>query len=139
MKTDIDSFFKKQREKVAEKQQKIVSETLNGLFSLSPHVGSDYSKGEYDANHKISINNGPVSSHHGPTHSETASKLLIDIERKKAENIKCGDSVEILNTTGHGDDVEYGVLVSDTWKRSGYRPYGKTNILIKQRNKNVLK
>ncbi len=139
MKTDIDNFFKKQREKVAKEQQKIASETLKSLFSLSPHVGSDFSKGEYDANHKININNGPVSLHHGPTHSETASKLLIDIERQKAENIKCGDSVKIFNTTGHREDVEYGQVVSDTWKRSGYRPYRKTKNLIQQRYQNVLK
>jgi len=138
-KSSIDEFFKKQKEKVAKKQQEIAIVALISLFSKSPHAGEDYSKGEYDANHKISINHKGGSSHHRATGSESNSKQFIDNEIRKAKTIKCGDSVNIFNTTGHAKDVEYGKVVSSTWKKSGYYPYLQINNLLDQRYKDVIK
>ena len=139
-KNKIDDFFKRLKKKVAEEQQEIISSSLRTLFNKSPHEGTnDYAKGEYDANHKISINHGPASAHHDATGSLGMSRLLIDNEIRKTQDIKSGDKVVIFNTTGHSVDVEYGADRSLTWQRDGDHPYRETKNTIKTRYQDVLK
>jgi hypothetical protein len=135
-KKNIDSFFDKVEDSVAKKQGEIVQDALEILFEFSPHFGtSDKAMSEYDANHKIQINNGPISPHIPPTKSRATSKIMIDLEKQKADNIKCGDTVEIFNTTAHRESVEEGAAVDPGWigarRAEGYHPYEKTKFFLK--------
>jgi len=136
----IDNFFDKVEKKVVEVQKDIAKDALNLLFRKSPHAGENQAKGEYDANHKISINHGSTSGHHGPTHSKTASKVLINIEKAKLSRTKIGDTITVLNDTAHAIDVEIGKNnPGNTWKRRGYYPYRKTKIDLMGKHSNVIR
>lgn len=131
----IDNFFDKIEKKIVKTQTKIASDALSLLFRKSPHAGQNYAKGEYDANHKISINNAGHSSHHGPTYSEAASGALLITEKAKLSTLKFGDTVTVLNDTAHAIDVETGRL----WSIDGYYPFRRTRFDLKRKYKNVLK
>jgi len=134
----LDRFFDKQKEKIASVQIDIAKTAFDSLFAKSPHKGepgSNFAEGEYDANHKISINGKSTSSHHSPTGSRTLSAQMIAIEKNKAEQIDCGDTAKIFNTSDHDQDVEYG---GKTWGRPGYKPYRHTKNNLRARYNNVL-
>ena len=66
---DAKAFFNKQRQRVADVQKKIARDTLGTLYENSPHIGdpdSPWSEGEYEINHRLSINGKPMSLHRGP-------------------------------------------------------------------------
>jgi len=136
----IDKFFDRVEAKIVKTQTKIASHALDTLFRKSPHAGENQAKGEYDANHKISINHAGHSSHHGPTHNEAASRMFITTEKAKLSAIKFGDSITVLNDTGHAIDVEIGMQQpGNTWKKRGYYPFRKTRVDLKRKYNNVLK
>jgi hypothetical protein len=133
----IDNFFNKVEKSVEKKQQDIVSSAVHGLFNGSPHIGtSQWAKSEYDANHKIQINNGLVSGHNPPTMSENVSRGMNTVEAQKAEGIEIGDKVTILNTTPHANDVEFGGI---HWIRAGYYTYTNQLAMLKMRYQGVIK
>lgn len=136
--SDIDAFIKKQEERVGAVQKGMARDVLDELFSRSPHFNPiDFkSDGEYDANHKISVNGLPPSPHHAATHSRMISSQAITVEKSKASGIKCGDNVVVINDTPHAGDVEYGGW---TWIRKGYATFSNAKRSIKKRYSNVLK
>jgi len=134
----LDKFFNRQKEKIASVQTDIAQAALGSLFAKSPHKGqpgSKYAKGEYDANHKISINSKPVSSHHPPTGSRELSAQMIEMEKSKANQVSCGDTVKIFNTSEHAQEVEYS---GATWSRPGYKPYNHAQNNLEARYRSVL-
>ena len=142
-KKKVSLFFSKIRKDTQEIQIQMAKDCLDELFEASPHAGapsSDFSKSEYDANHKLIINNTNISVHNSATHSQTASRALLEVEKLKADQIKCGDSITITNTTPHALDVEIGPeATGNLWLRPGYFPYQIAKNIIKNRNKDVLK
>lgn len=136
-----NDFFDKVRDRCAKKQQQIVKATLIDLFGRSPHASFEsHSESQYDANHKITINNGSRSSHHSATGSAVASAAHISSEIVKANQIDCGDSVLIFNTTAHARDVELGIAAGGNyWRKSGYYTYTTAKGQIKEEFENVLK
>lgn len=136
----IDKFFDRVEKKIVKTQTKIASDALDLLFRKSPHAGENQAKGEYDANHKISINRAGHSSHHGATHSEAASKMFVAAEKVKLSTLKFGNTVTVLNDTEHAIDVEIGMQQpGNTWKKNGYYPFRKTRVDLKRKYNNVLK
>lgn len=136
----IDKFIDKIEKKVVKVQSKMASDVLSSLFRSSPHAGQNQSKGEYDANHKLSINHKPTSPHHGPTGSEAASKGFVALEKTKLASLKFGDHVTILNDTEHAIDVEIGMMkAGNTWKRGGYYPFRSALIDLKEKYSHVIK
>ena len=138
-KQKANSFFKKAKKRVAEKQREIVEDTMDTLWRNSPHYlesRGEQAKGEYDANHKVVINNKPATPHNPATRDKERSRFLHNQEAAKKRGVECGDSVRILNTTEHATDVEYGGAL---WiKTPGYYTYKKTKAEIKGTYKNVL-
>jgi len=136
----IDKFFDKVEKKVVKAQTDIAKDALSLLFRRSPHAGENQAQGEYDANHKIAINNGPSSSHHGPTNSSVASKAYVNREKAKLSRVKIGDVVTVLNDTEHAIDVEIGRNnPGNRWHRRGYYPYRTTKIDLMGKYKNVIR
>ncbi len=137
-KQQVTDFFKKVKKSTADKQQEVTNHAMHVLFNYSPHVDrpdSNFSKGQYDANHKIQINHGNVSPHNLATGSWAASEAIHHIEKMKAKKINSGDRVEIFNTTGYSNYVEFG---GPTWRRDGYYAYRIAKQKVKERFSNVL-
>jgi len=144
----VSNFFNKKRDEVAEVQQDITKTTLDTLFEFSPHLHDPYSKfakGEYEINHKVSINDSEPSQHHPPASlsgspaaiSQEDLKEYIEKEKDTSNGIECGDAVGIFNTTKHAVAVETGN--DPMWVKEGYHTYTLTRDSIKLRYKNVLK
>lgn len=74
------SYFDRLRGRVAKQQGKIVSDTLDALFDNSPHLGdpeSPWATGEYEINHKVSINGENPGPHFPPlTVANNARKII---------------------------------------------------------------
>jgi len=132
----IDSFFDKVEERVVQTQKNIIASAMGSLFAESPHYDdAPYAKGEYDSNHKISINNSPLSRHNLPSRDKEASRARHMTEGAKANSIKLGDQVRITNTTEHAGDVEKG---GPTWGRPGYRVYTNTSRFLRDEYSDVI-
>jgi hypothetical protein len=135
----VKDFFKKVKKSTAKTQKEMTEFAMDQLFKESPHVDrpdSNFSQGQYDANHKLQIEQGLVSPHNPPTGSWAASEMINTFEKEKAKNIDCGDRVEIFNTTLYNKDVEFG---GPTWKRSGYYTYQIAMMNLKGKYQNVIK
>jgi len=145
----IKMFFDKTRKRTVNVEKKIMKDALDSLYEFSPHYmdpDSPFANGEYEINHKVSVNDGETTSHHPPIGSgqqtkgaieEGHLKEFIEKEKDRVDVAKCGDSVSIFNTTAHADAVETGD--DPVWQKEGYFPYKRTKDYLKKRYKNVLK
>lgn len=108
----LDQYLKKKKQEVADKQAEIVCYAMDTLFKNSPHIGnpeSPWAEGEYEINHKISIN-GKFTSHYPPVKrnskdfkqaSERSEDFMANImEGPDTE----GALVELKKTTGLNPD-----------------------------------
>jgi hypothetical protein len=149
----IDNFFDKVEKKVEDKQKEIVAEAMFSLFNKSPHIsgpvlefeheaafnsddGAEWALGEYDSNHKISINNSPLTPHYPASMSRSISYARHIAESSQINSIKIGDHVRIENTTRYAFDVEEGGI---TWYRPGYYVYTNTLHNLKDKYRDVVK
>ena len=155
----ISDFFKKKKEAVASVQKEIASNAMEQLYESSPHMldqDSPYATGQYESNHKVSVNDEEFSALHPSLISEFDFQSYKDIqkdpsffqeiiteqrlqpEKDRLEKVKCGDSVTITNPTPHAYAVETGD--DPQWHyNDGYHPYSNTKEVLKGRYKNVLK
>jgi hypothetical protein len=140
----IDNFFDKVEKRVEDKQKEIVAEAMFSLFIESPHHayslfdkdGAPYARGEYDSNHKISINNSALTPHNPPSFDKEMSRAKHIAESYQINSIKIGDNVRVTNTTEHAGDVEHG---GPTWGRPGYETYTDTLRYLRDKYKDVTK
>ncbi len=136
----LNNFFDKQEKRVAARQKEISEDVIDTLFDLSPHVDTaPFSYGEYDANHKISVNGSAETPWRFPTLSRAVSKSFINEEKANLEGLKCGDTVTIRNESYHAEDVEFGFLRNNDWNRPGYMTYTLTKAFAKGKWGNVIK
>lgn len=137
---DVDKFLGNIQEEVVEVQKTICEDILDTLFIESPHFGvADWANSQYDASHKIAINEAPMPGPEAPTQNPAVSKAIVDAEKNKLERIHCGDIVRVGNSAEHALEVEYGKQVTSSWKRDGYHPFYRTENYIRGKYRDVIR
>ena len=150
-----ESFLEEITNNIISAQKNVAHTAMKELFDYSPHycristeerstdneedisnrIKSISAEGEYDANHKVLINNQSMTNHNNPTHSYVKSRTLHAKESRRIDNVSnIGDKITITNDTDHALEVETGY----GWSVPAYHTYTVAKEIITHQYKDVL-